>query len=111
MCYALLSTHAGGVLIGACDPMLWPIWRVRRQPKPKPKPRRAGTSSSAQLELRRRVYATGAALLPVDFGQHRPRDLSAAALCAGHGPMQRLIPWIRRDLHAMLNVVRLSWRT
>ena len=78
---------------------------LRQQPKPKLRRSRPGTSSSEQLDLRRRVYADAAALLPVDFGQHRPRDLSAAALCDGQGPMQRLAPWIRRDLLATLGVV------
>ena len=26
MCYALLGANADRVLIGACNPMLWPIW-------------------------------------------------------------------------------------
>jgi hypothetical protein len=57
--------------------------------------------SAQTIELRRLVYSDRLTRISAPLGRHKPRDTSAAAMSDARGGLERLRPWLRRELFVL----------
>eukprot|EP00038_Savillea_parva_P017790 m.21557 g.21557 ORF g.21557 m.21557 type:complete len:487 (+) comp3905_c0_seq1:119-1579(+) len=66
----------------------------------------ASSRGAATVELRRAVYAERLVRNPTPRGRYKPRPLNPAMFSAAQGGLNRLVPWLKRELFVLIGANR-----